>query len=65
MHILTISEVYPSKEKPQYGVFIKQQVDELKCLGYDVDVLMPMRGGRNGDIIETHGYFQCIFKNQR
>lgn len=50
MRILTISEVYPSPEQPQYGVFIKQQVDELKKLGNDVDVLRPMRGSRNGQM---------------
>ena len=50
MRILTISEVYPSAEKPQYGVFIKQQVDELKKLGYNVDVLMPTRSKTNGKL---------------
>lgn len=50
MRILTISEVYPSPEQPQYGVFIKQQVDELKKLGNDVDVLRPMRGSRNAQM---------------
>lgn len=53
MRILTISEVYPSPEQPQYGVFIKQQVDELKKLGNDVDVLRPVRGRRNGQMAQA------------
>ena len=53
MRILTISEVYPSKDKPQYGVFIKQQMDELKKLGHEIDVLMPSRGNSNTTIMET------------
>lgn len=53
MRILTVSEVYPSEDKPQYGVFIKQQVDELKKLGHEVDVLLPSRGGDNGVIAKT------------
>lgn len=53
MRILTISEVYPSPEQPQYGVFIKQQVDELKKLGNNVDVLRPMRGSRNGQMAQA------------
>ena len=53
MRILTISEVYPSAEKPQYGVFIKQQMDELKHLGYEVDVLMPLRSSCNGNLSEN------------
>ena len=53
MRILTISEVYPTKEKSQYGVFIKQQMDELERLGYDVDVLIPFRSKKNGIVMET------------
>lgn len=53
MRVLTISEVYPSEDKPQYGVFVKQQMDELKKLGCQVDVLIPSRGGSNTAIRET------------
>ena len=53
MRILTVSEVYPSADKPQYGVFIKQQMDELKHLGYKVDILMPIRSAHNSNISET------------
>lgn len=52
MRILTISEVYPSEDKPQYGVFIKQQMDEMKKLGHEIDVLVPIRGNRNTTIAE-------------
>lgn len=41
--LLIVSEVYPEPERPQYGVFIKQQADELTKLGYEVDVLIPYR----------------------
>lgn len=43
MKILVISECYPSEKQPQYSVFIKQQLDELRNLGYIVDVLVPIR----------------------
>ena len=52
MRILTISEVYPNEDKPQYGVFIKQQMDALKRLGHEIDVLMPSRGSSNTTITE-------------
>lgn len=52
MQILTISEVYPSSDKPQYGVFIKQQVDELVKLGNKIDVLRPLRSENNGQIVK-------------
>ncbi len=53
MRILTISEVYPTADKPQYGVFVKQQVDELKKLGNEIDVLIPLRSKKNGELSES------------
>ena len=52
MKILTISEVYPDKNKPQYGVFIEQQVEELEKLGNQIDILMPCSSKINGTIEE-------------
>lgn len=45
MRILCISECYPTNERPQYGVFIEQQIKELRKLGNTVDILIPVRGG--------------------
>ena len=53
MRILTISEVYPSEGRTQYGVFIKQQIDELEKRGHEIDVLMPIRGNSNTIMAET------------
>lgn len=43
IRLLIISEVYPEPDKPQYGIFIKQQADELAKLGYEISVLIPFR----------------------
>lgn len=53
MKILTISEVYPDKSKPQYGVFIEQQVEQLKILNNEIDVLIPFSSLKNGEIKES------------
>ena len=50
MRILFVSECYPSREAPQYGIFIQQQARALEVLGNTVDVLVPRRGKRNGKL---------------
>lgn len=50
MYILTISECYPSIEKPQEGIYIKQQIEELKKIGNQVDVLIPDRNGKHKEL---------------
>ena len=53
MKILTISEVYPDESKPQYGIYIKQQVDRLISLGNEIDVLLPRRTSTNSNIKQS------------
>ncbi len=50
MHILIISECYPTPEAPQYGIFVKQQADALKALGNTFDVLIPQNTGAAGEL---------------
>lgn len=45
MRILFVSECYPSEDKPQYGIFIKQQENALRELGHEVEVLVPALTG--------------------
>ena len=37
--ILVITNMYPSKKYPHYGIFIKNTVNLLKENGYKVDVV--------------------------
>lgn len=39
MKILTLTNMYPSKSKPYYGIFVQEQVDELKKSLDDIDYL--------------------------
>ncbi|XQY91538.1 glycosyltransferase [Metabacillus sp. HB246100] len=43
MKVLIISHLYPSKNKPSYGVFVHEQVKELKKQGCDVTVVAPVK----------------------
>jgi glycosyltransferase involved in cell wall biosynthesis len=38
-HICIIPAWYPSKERPGYGIFIKEQAEQLDAIGYTVSVL--------------------------
>lgn len=41
MRVLFITSGYPSEELPQYCVFIEQQAQALKAIGYQIDILIP------------------------
>lgn len=43
MKVLIISHLYPSKNNPSYGVFVHEQVKELKKQGCDVTVVSPVK----------------------
>ena len=37
--VLVVTNMYPHATKPSMGVFVKEQVDSLRALGLEVDVL--------------------------
>jgi glycosyltransferase involved in cell wall biosynthesis len=39
MRVLVLTNMYPSDEKPAYGVFVRDQVEDLRKLGVEVKVL--------------------------
>jgi glycosyltransferase involved in cell wall biosynthesis len=39
MRVLVFSNMYPTPEKPWWGTFVKEQVDDLRRIGLDVGVL--------------------------
>ena len=46
MRVLVVTNMYPQPGQPAFGVFVKDQVESLRSLGLEVDVLF-MNGGRN------------------
>jgi teichuronic acid biosynthesis glycosyltransferase TuaC len=47
MRILTVTNLYPTPNVPQFGIFVKEQVDSIRALGHEVDVLfINAREGR-------------------
>ncbi len=44
MRILMVTGVYPTPRKPHAGTFIASQVESLRAIGVDVDVLHPAPG---------------------
>ena len=39
MRVLVVTSMYPTKERPAYGTFVRDQVESLRDAGIDVDVL--------------------------
>jgi len=46
MRVLTVTNMYPTVANPQFGIFVKEQVQSIRALGHDVDVLFV--NGREG-----------------
>lgn len=46
MHVLTVTNMYPTERNPPFGNFVKQQVESIRASGIDVDVLFI--NGRDG-----------------
>jgi glycosyltransferase involved in cell wall biosynthesis len=46
MRVLVLTNMYPKSDEPWFGVFVKDQVEDLRLLGCDVDVL-PFDGRRD------------------
>lgn len=40
MRVLTLTAIYPSAERPEYGAFIKAQVESLRQAGIETDVFV-------------------------
>ena len=42
MNILVISHLYPQPHQPEFGIFVKQQIEELVRQGHSVQVVSPV-----------------------
>lgn len=66
MRILFVSECYPVKDKPQYGIFIKQQENALRELGHEVEVLVPALTGKDTTVITREpGIYDLQYRTDR
>jgi len=46
VRILLLSNMYPSRERPDYGVFVQRLADALRARGHDVDEVVLRAGAR-------------------
>jgi teichuronic acid biosynthesis glycosyltransferase TuaC len=46
VHVLAVTNMYPSAAKPALGTFVASQVESLRGIGVDIDVLHVDRAGR-------------------
>jgi len=55
MHVLHITNNYPTDKNPIFGIFVKEQIDSLKAIGVDCDVFFI--NGREKGKFE---YIRCV-----
>lgn len=55
MKILFVSECYPTKEQPQYCIYLEQQAQALTLLGHTVDVLHPVNVTQSNTVFLQNG----------
>lgn len=60
--ILIVSNMYPSRRYPSYGVFVKNFCDQLKSLGYDFDLsVITKTSNRAVKILKYLGFYASTF----
>ena len=56
MRVLKVTNMYPTEDRPQFGIFVRQETDSLRRLGVDVDVLFV--DGQASKLNYLRGYRQ-------
>lgn len=54
MRVLKVTNMYPTDERPHFGIFVRQETESLRRLGIDVDVLFV--NGRAGKLNYLRGF---------
>ena len=60
--IIVLSNMYPSKEHPTYGIFVENQVELLRSSGQEVDVIAIENAGK-GKITTLKKYITWFFRS--
>jgi len=63
MRVLVVTAMYPTKDKPASGTFVKDQVESLKKAGLDVDVFV-FDGGNWKKYVEAGRKINAILRHQ-
>jgi teichuronic acid biosynthesis glycosyltransferase TuaC len=57
MKVLTLTNMYPTENNPQFGIFVREQVESLRACGVEIDVLFV--NGREGRL-RHKGYLTAV-----
>lgn len=60
--LLWITECYPSANKPQYCIFLEQQIQELSKLGYKIEILIPVNEKKSSGLSKTEYNSMTVYK---
>ena len=59
MRILLLSNMYPSRERPDYGVFVERLAQALRARGHEVDEAV-LESGARGPLRTPHAYLRLL-----
>lgn len=63
LHILIVTSMYPTKEKPALGAFVASQVTSLRKLGLHCDVLFIDMGKSKMELLKSIGRVRCALSS--
>ncbi len=61
MRILLVSNMYPSRQRPEFGVFVANLADALRARGHTVDEAV-LRSGRRGRLTTPLAYLGLLLR---
>ena len=61
MRVLIVTNMYPTPDRPYYGIFVKEQVEAIRQLYSDIDFDIYYVDGRNSKM----AYLKSIFAIDR
>jgi hypothetical protein len=63
VRILLLSNMYPSAERPEYGVFVQRLADALRARGHEVDAAV-LTAGRRGILRTPATYLRLLLRTR-
>ena len=64
MRILLLSNMYPSRERPDYGVFVQRLAEALRARGHELDEAV-LESGARGRLRTPLAYLRLLGRARR
>ncbi len=65
LRVLTVTNMWPTAAAPQFGIFVKRQVEEVRRMGLDVDVLFVNGRESRANYVRGFGELRRALRRRR